>query len=583
MTPHKGMSTVKRFILWFFAVIGFSVFASTLFFTFGMKYFLSNTDGDRDYLGSNSILHIHVGSHQPSDMDHSGLSALLGSFIKQKNSLYDITSGIDRAASDPRIKALFMNINGSSLTISQAQEIRHSLKRFRMAGKQVIAYSNSFGDGRNGTSAYYLATSADEIWMQPRGMVSLVGMMAEGYFFRPLLDTYKVLPRLYHREEYKGLAESLTQKEFSKPVRDNMQSLLDNIHNQVVSDISQDLNIDLKTISSIVQNGPYIETEAKRLKLIRNFGYYHEVKKSMKEKISDKANFVSLRTYLRETKPIFQGAKRIAIINLDGALLGDSQHMGQKKVSAYKLANTLHKAIKDNKVAAIVLRINSPGGTVSAAESVWREVVLAAEKGKPLVASMGTYAASAGYMIAAPAAKIVATPATITGSIGVASGKVVFGDALENFGVHSDRIKSGENADFWSINKDFSEEQVKKLEGSLDFYYNDFLEKVSKGRRLDFEKVRKIAKGQVWTGAQAKEIGLVDELGDIHTAINFAKELANIPHDQDIFAGPYILEETNLSHEFQSFFDWNDKVQMLIELFIPDQAGIHAKLPRIVD
>lgn len=256
--------------------------------------------------------------------------------------------------------------------------------------------------------------------------------------------------------------------------------------------------------------------------------------------------------------------------------------MNEQVIDFDRVMKLLKRARKDEKVVAVVLRIHSPGGIVTAAESIWREISLLKAAGKPVVASLGTIAASAGYMIAAPATKIVANPATITGSIGVAVGKLVLSGAFDHFGVHWDRIKTGQNAGMWSFTEDFSEQGWKKIQEMLDDCYQDFIAKVAAGRRMTPEAVREIAQGKVWTGAQAKENGLVDELGDFYTAVDVAKNLFGGDQKELISVESY-HDEGGFMQDLQNFVDMGEKMAHIHQMFLNLKgnmtAGMRSQFP----
>jgi protease-4 len=398
----------------------------------------------------------------------------------------------------------------------------------------VYAYSDSLGEGGNGTGAYYLSSCANEIWLQPRGSLNLTGLIVESYFLKGVFDEYKIKTQMDKREAYKGVLETYTEKEFSPQTRENLQNILDDLVDQLTIDIAQDRQMDKKKVKDLIDQGPYNDQEALNLKLVDHLGHYDELKDHLEKKSGTSAAFVSDRQYMGEVKDS-QGKVKIALIFVEGGLMGNIGPVTETEInSPRQLAKNLDKALKDKDIHGVVLRVNSPGGTITAAETLWHEVNKFRKAKKPLVVSMGGTAASAAYQLAAPATKIIANPGTLTGSIGVASGKIILSGLLDHFHVSTSRIKSGENAGMWSVLEEFSPESWQKVQHSLDYIYDDFLTKVAQGRNIDKAQVRQIAQGKIWTGRQALEHRLVDGLGGLTKAIEVTKEELGLSRDASV-------------------------------------------------
>ncbi len=546
----RKMSGIKKIIVAFLAVIGLL----TIMIMATAIYLLSKYVGpglEDETLTTNSVLVLKVGENPLSEgANHTPLDFL---FSNRQKSLPELVRMIHQAANDPRIKGLVIKNEGSHFSLAQIQELREALRIFKDTHKPVYAYSDTLGEGGNGTGVYYLCASAHEIWLQPRGSLNLTGMVLESYFLRGLLDDYKIKTQIDKREAYKGLAENYMNKEFSPEVRANLQSLLDDLMDQMVHDVGQDRQIEPQKFKELVDHGPYNDAEARNLKLVDYLGHYDELQKHIEQKLGKDISFISDRTYAYELKESNFGNK-IALIYVDGTLFGDVNPAIREENanSPRQIAKLLNKVVEDKSIKGVILRINSPGGTVTAAETIWHEVKKVKEAKKTIIVSMGTTAASAGYQIAAPATKIVANPATITGSIGVVSGKVVVNGAFNHFNVHWDRIKSGANAGMWSMTEEFSPDGWRKLQESLDYYYDDFLMKVAEGRQMDKVDVRKVAQGQVWSGRQAKERHLVDELGGLSKAIEVMRKELGLSSKDSL----QIVTLTPQKGFFGGFFDF---------------------------
>ncbi len=446
--------------------------------------------------------------------------------------LVDALRAIDVAALDARVKVLLLRLGSGHLDLAHAQELADQIARFRQAGKTVVAFAESFGEGGETGSRYLLATAASEIWMQPSGSLPLAGAALQAPFLKDALDKLGVVAEMDHREEFKGAMYSLTAASMPAPQRANMQALVDSLTVQLALAITRGRHLDLSAARQLVAGGPYSAEAARSAGLIDVLGYWDEAESLARRRAGTGAGTVDLSDYIARLPDPPRGAPRIAVVyGLGEVSLGASRNaplLGQTTMGAKTVAEALHKAVDDPKIAGIIFRIDSPGGSYVAADAIWREVARAAERKKPLVVSMGGVAASGGYFVAAPARAIIAEPATLTGSIGVFSGKLVIKDLLAKLGITVDGVAGTPNALAESWTADYTPEQWATLESELDRIYDDFLSKVAAGRHMDKEAVRAVAKGQVWTGADAKARGLVDELGGFFAATNAVKRLAKI-------------------------------------------------------
>lgn len=473
------------------------------------------------------------------------LSRLL---VGSKTSLRDAVEALERAAGDPRVKGLYIRLGDDSMALAKVQQLRDAVRAFRAKGKFALAFAESFGELGPGTRPYYLATAFDEIWLQPLGSVGLTGLRAEVPFLRGTLDRLGIEAKFDHRSEYKSAMNSLTDTEMTAPQREETEALLDSAEMQIVEGIAEARKLTPDAVKGLIDHGPFLAEDALNQKLVDRIGYRDEAVTRLHERTGSGAEIVRLSRYLRGAGRPHDSGPAIALIYGTGLITrgGSGNSLTGDEASAAKLTRAFRDAFRDSAVRAIVLRIDSPGGSAVASETIWREVLRARERGKPVIASMGDTAASGGYYIAAPADKIVAEPATITGSIGVLAGKLVVGGLFRKLGISMDSAERGANAGMYSLTQDFTPEQRQRLEGFLDETYRGFKHHVAAGRHLSEDAVEAVAKGRVWTGADAKAKGLVDELGGYDAAFRLAKEAAQIPADSPFKIVTYPREKDTL-------------------------------------
>jgi protease IV len=451
----------------------------------------------------------------------------------------DIVLALDQAGRDPRVKGLFLRVGGADLSVPRAEEVDAALKRFRATGKFVVAQAQGFDS--TGLGDYLVASGADEIWMQPHSVFSASGPAASALFFRGLFDKVNAVPQIAKRSDFKSAADTYMEKGYTGPDRVQTTALLQSWYDNATSAAAAARGVDAKAFASDLESSPQFAEAALREKLVDKLGYDDEAKDAAKTRAGSDAKSTTLGSYWRATQNAneFGGDGRIALIEASGEIVdGTAGHgglMGSDDVIAGDdLSNAIRNATADKSVKAILLRIDSPGGSVAASDQILDAVKKARAAGKPVVISMGALAASGGYYVACAADRIVAQPGTLTGSIGVLTGKVSIGKTLAMAGVTADEIGVGKNALFDSSITPYTPEQWASLNAQADAIYADFTQKVATGRKLSLAQVQDIAKGRVWTGADAKPRGLVDELGGFWTAVADAKSLAGIGADQRV-------------------------------------------------
>ena len=472
--------------------------------------------------------------------------------------LRDTVAAIHRAAEDPRVAGLIAHVQLRASPPAAVQELRESIAAFS-AVKPSLAWAETYP----GTMSYYLASAFGEVWMQPSGSLGLIGFASNAMFLRDALDKAGIEAQFVARGEYKSAANLFTEGGFTDAHREAVTRMLESLQEQVWQAVAESRKVDPGALDKWADQAPLLRDDAVASGLVDRIGFRDEAYARIAEMVgvedvSDPDVDAPPRLYLAR----YAGAARsrlappvpsvpgrrskptIAVITLDGAIVngrGGPQFLplGPSPVGGDTIAAALRAAAADDAVSAIVLRVDSPGGSVTASETIWREVQRARERGKPVVASMGGVAASGGYYVSMAADAIVANPGTITGSIGVITGKLVVRDLKGRLGVGSDTVRTNANADAWSIDAPFTPEQRARREAEADLFYTDFVERAADGRKLSTEAVDDVARGRVWTGADALARGLVDELGGFRTAVRRAKILAGLDEDADIRIASY--------------------------------------------
>ena len=475
----------------------------------------------------NSVLVLSLGGsieeQQPPDVS----SFFLGS---QPLVLHEINDAIDQARSDSRIKGLVVRIASMDTGWAKLEEIHQHLLDFRASGKPSVCYLGYDGEEN---AEYYVATGCDQIWLTPTNPLDVRGMMAEATFLRGTLDKLHIVPDFFHIAEFKTATNEYTEKKFTPAHREEVTSLLASLYGQYLTEVSSARDMSRARFAELVQAGPFLAQDALQNRLVDRLGYWDQVQEYFQRKTGS-WNPVDFSDYRRSLDD--GSGPQIAIIYASGEIVsGASQYSttGTEVMGGDSVAADIRRARTDSGIRAIVLRVDSPGGSSLASEVIRREVQLAREQ-KPVVVSMSDLAASGGYWISMSADKIVADPDTITASIGVFSGKMNIAGLYQLLGISTDFVATGDNATVYSDQQDFTPAQQQTIQKMLNEVYANFTEGVAAGRHLPIATVDSIAKGRVWSGEQAKGLGLVDELGDTDRAIEVAKQLAHIPANESV-------------------------------------------------
>ncbi|GJO02161.1 signal peptide peptidase SppA [Mycobacterium marinum] len=464
--------------------------------------------------------------------------------------LRDAVAALHRGAEDPRVAGLIARVQLPPAPIGAVQELREAIAAFS-AVKPSVAWAETYP----GTLSYYLATAFREIWMQPSGEAGLIGFASNAMFLRDALDKVGIEAQFVARGEYKSAADLFTEDGYTDANREAVTRMLESLQDQVWQAVAQSRQIDAGVLDELADKAPLLRDEALSSGLIDRIGFRDEAYARIAElagvegvspesiDTADKLPRMHLARYAGTARPRLappvpsipgrRGKPTIAVVSVEGPIVngrGGPQGLplGPSSAGGDTIASALREVAADEEVSAIVLRVDSPGGSVTASETIWREVQRARDRGKPVVASMGSIAASGGYYVSMGADAIVANPGTITGSIGVITGKLVVRDLKDRLGVGSETLRTNANADAWSIDAPFTDEQRARREAEADMFYTDFVERVARGRNLRTEDVDAVARGRVWTGADALERGLIDELGGFRTAVRRAKVLAGL-------------------------------------------------------
>lgn len=435
-----------------------------------------------------------------------------------------------RARDDDSVAGLAVYVQNASFGLAKAQELRRQMRTLVEAGKPVDCYLETAGEGSNGTLAYYLATACDSISIAPGGDVNLLGLYADSTFYSGTLEKLKIEPHYWHVGRFKNAGETFTRRERGPDTEAAIAAVLDSDFRQIVAAIAESRGLEEGRVRELFDGAPWSPEEAREHGLIDHVEYPDQFRDRVESAIDDGPRLVALSDY-RGTSGR-GGGDRIAIVYALGTIVrgagGVQPFTEEVYLGSDDLAQVLRELREDGSIDAVVLRVDSPGGSALASDLMLREVELTAAE-KPLVVSMSDLAASGGYYIAARATRIVAEPATLTGSIGVVGGKLMTRRFQEEMlGITHDTDQRGANADLYSSLVPFTPEQAGKVRREMERVYRDFVAHVAEGRGLDRDEVEAVAQGRVWTGEDAHARGLVDELGGLDRAVELAKELAGI-------------------------------------------------------
>ena len=501
------------------------------------------TAGKAPTIRSNSYLELKLsGDIQEYASPDIFLSMIMG--IKPLN-MQDLWMNIRKAKVDGRINSLLLRIGYLQCGWGKARELREAIIDFKESGKKAYAYIE---EGPDLNKAYYLATACDQVFLHPMSWLIINGIGGHIPFLKNALDKLGIEAEFEHVEEYKTAADMFTEEGFTPANKEMMESIYGDFFSQYVKEVAKARGKSEEEIKKLIDQGFFHGDDAIKAGLVDNLLYIDQVEKII---LQDKQKIYRISNdQYSKIKPSSVGlnrGKKVAVIYGCGTIItgdGSYQTMGSRTISRW-----IKKTREDSTIAAVVFRVDSPGGSPTASDDIWRETVLTKTK-KPFIVSMSDVAGSGGYWVSMSAHKIIAQPQTLTGSIGVVGGKINLSSFLEKIGITSERLIYGKRADFFSPFRSFTPEERKILKKEFLWVYDQFVEKVAEGRKMSKEDVNKLGGGRVWTGTQAKELGLIDEIGGLSRAIELAKEMAGIPPEEDVKLDIY-PKKISL---FQSFF-----------------------------
>jgi protease IV len=514
---------VRRGVWLVIGLIGFAFMISVA----GLA-FTSLMIGREPQIAGNSTLILKVSG----DLQELEPGGVFGSLLEPPPTVRTLVEALHKAKVDRRVTSVIVRPTGTAALWGKVQEVRDAIVDFRASGKPIVAYLEYGGE-----QEYFLASACDKVFLMPTASLDLKGIASYELFLRGTLDKIGAYPDVLHVGEYKTAANTFTEHTYTPSHREMAQSLNTDLYEQLVRGLAEARHKSPEEVRALIDHGPYLPEDAIRAGLIDDVAYEDEIDDKVKLGTGT-SRFVTMNDYRRiglRSVGLSKGP-RIAVIYAVGVITsGESSYdptTGQS-VGSDTIVEHLRKVRADNSIKAVVLRVDSPGGSAIASDVIWREVGLTRDR-KPVIASMSDVAASGGYYISMPAQKIVAQPATLTGSIGVVMIKFAIGGTLEKLGMNMERVTSGKYADLWAPDRPFTPEERKKIEESMHATYETFVEKAAAGRKTTPERIDSIAQGRVWTGAQAKQHGLVDELGGLDRAVVLAKQAAGIDEKQDV-------------------------------------------------
>lgn len=476
----------------------------------------------------NSVLHLTFDDPVPEKTNNIEVSPFE---LRTKSilGLQEIVRTLEEAREDDRIKGILLDLDRAPAGFVTSSVLRKALEEFQTSGKFIIAYSKYYSQG-----GYHLASVAEKIYLNPVGGIDFRGLAVQIPFFKDMLDRIGINMNVFYAGKFKSATEPYRRNDMSPENRQQVRAYLDDIYEDLITDISRSRNITPEELRRIA--GEYLANlpeDALRLKLVDAIGYRDEAMDEIRHRLGleeeEKVPMISLPDYNRSNPPDsdYTTRDKIAIVYAEGAIVDGKGEIG--RVGDKKYTDIVQDIIRSEQTRAIVLRVNSPGGSAIASEQIWRSLQLAREEGKPVVVSMGDFAASGGYYIAVAADSILAEPNTLTGSIGVFAAFPVMSELSEDkLGIHWDTVKTAPLATLLSPFFPVSEAERRILQRNTDNFYETFLQRVADGRGMSRDSVHAIAQGRVWTGEQAVRIGLVDRLGDLEDAIGSAAALAGL-------------------------------------------------------
>ncbi|RMF60653.1 MAG: signal peptide peptidase SppA [Calditrichaeota bacterium] len=507
-------------------VVVLTLFVGVLFYT---TLFRVTTEVSLD-VKPGSFLQLNLSGEIPERVVENPIAEVIGGL--PNISIQDIVLNIHKAKRDKNISGILLHLGPLGIGWGKLDEIRNALQSFHAAGKKIYTYLEMAGDAE-----YYLASVSDTITTIPTAIFMVNGLVSEPLFMKGTLQKLGIEADFVAHGKYKNAPDIFTRESMSDAQREVLNAILDEYYQRLVDTLSVSRGLSRTETQSILDKGLLNGREALAMGLVDTLMYFNELKTHLTGKDDSKRRILGFKQY-RKVQPEgtdISTSDALAIVYGVGSIVigGEKPYEYDNLITSEGMANSIRKAAENKRVKAIILRIDSPGGSGVASDVIWKEVVKAREK-KPIIVSISDLAASGGYYISMAADTIVAHPGSIVGSIGVFAGKFAMGKFYNKIGMNTEKLQRGRNADFFLTSQPFTPEQRKILRHHIMTFYEDFLQKVAQGRHMSVEEVDKIAQGRIWSGKQGYQNGLVDVLGDFNTAVRIAKEMANLPVDKPV-------------------------------------------------
>jgi protease IV len=560
---------MRRFIVGLLATVG----TLTLIVIGGIAAFIASGPFSSKPLPQSMVLSIDLRNVPP---ESTSTNLLRGGLFGGSRGIVDAVQLLWQAADDPRVVGLFVDIGDESAGLARVQELRQAIAHFRGKGKFAIGFAESLGSGGTHLADYYLASSLEQIWLQPSGGFSVAGIAVQTPFIKTGLDKLGVKVEGGKRYEYKSAPDTFMETGYTGPARANLQQLLDSLYGQFVGDVARERHIEPAKLRQLIDAVPFDSERARQENLVDKVGYRSDALDEVAARTGKSRDLVSLSDYAAdEARPKPRG-EVVALVRVSGAIAsgpGSDSPLDDDVVAlAEDVVDALDQAARAKEVRAIVLRIDSPGGTYPAADAIADAVGRARSAGKPVIVSMGDVAASGGYLAAIRGDVIVAQPTTITASIGVFSIWPVASELLASLGIRVERLSIGTNAGMYSPFQVPTPAQSAAVSRELDTVYAEFTRQVGEARKLDGTRLDAAARGRVLSGIDAKQAGLIDELGGLQLAVNIAKAKAGIDESRQVEI-----------HHFPAESDrWQKVLERVLRLAGVDAAGPTIRAPREV-
>jgi protease-4 len=533
---------MRRFIVGLLATVG----AVTLLSIGAAVMFLARGPLATRTLPGSMVLSLDLRRLPPETVSSGVLSGLWS----DSRDMVETMQALWRAADDPKVVGLYVEIGDEDGGLARVQELRQAIQRFRGKGKFAIGFAESLGSGGGHFADYYLASALDRIWLQPSGGFGVAGLAIETPFLKGGLDKLGIRVEGGKRYEYKSAPDTFTEADMTRPARENLQQLIDGLYGQFIEDVSRDRRIVPTKLRQLIDAAPFESERARAEGLVDKIGYRADAMDDVWQHAGSTRDLVTLSDYADGRDRSHAHRDVVALVRVSGAIVSGTNSdrpLGDElQAASDDVVDALDAAAQSKEVKAIVLRIDSPGGTYPAADAIADGVGRAKAMGKPVIVSMGDVAASGGYLAAVRADVIVAEPTTITGSIGVFGMWPVATDLLTTLGIRIDRLRAGANAGMYSSFHVPTQAQQAAIGRELDAVYADFSRQVGEARRLDASRLDSAARGRVFTGIEARRAGLLDELGGLDVALRIAKAKAGIDESKPIEVQPFPLESNTL-------------------------------------